>query len=334
MKKRPLSFPELFIAITLTCCFCKLNAQGAKYDGFIELGGDIEYNDLYIESFYKAKLEFKIKLNEKTKVELDIRAESDEQQIELREASVDYDLSKTFRISAGALKKRFGREELVSREKLHTIQRSMINRYLSPLGYVSRDPGIHLRWKDELHELITGFNYNEAHSLTFMSRYSVENIWIFDDIGGGLHFVKHLNRQGINNSYAMSLDFARKFGKLNSDLEFFYGMDPVETGYRKIAGIEDDVNFFGAKIQTAYKFKFDNEILTGLEPLLILGYIAPDTELMDVNKLELLIGFNVYIDKHIRFMINGDLILTNNKLNKSERSYNESNAIAQFQISW
>ena len=312
----------------------EITAQKAKYDGFVELGADVEHNDLYVESFFKAKLEFKLKLNDRTKVELDLRADSEDQEIILKEASVDYKFSDVLEVSIGALKKRFGREELVSREKLNTVRRSMINRYFSPLGYVSRDPGIQLKYETDSREYIGGINYNSSHNLTFMSRYSEKEVLIFNSVGGGFHVIKHLNQQGLDLTYAASLDFTHKAGKLKSDLEFFYGTDPIETAYNELAGLTDDIHFFAVKLQSAYKFRFDNQFLTGLEPVLLAAILSPNTDSMDVNKIEFLVGLNVYIDENIRFMINGDLILSNNELNKTERSMTGSNAIAQFQISW
>ena len=325
---------KYFVLILVISFFNNAMAQKVKYDGFVELGAKYEYDDLYVESFYDAKLEFKLKLNDRIKIELDLRADSDEQQIVLREASVDYDFSEELRISIGALKKRFGREELVSREKLHTIQRSMINRFLSPLGFVSRDPGIQVRWENDSQEIIGGVNYNASHNLTLMSRYTAKDISVFQNIGGSLHFVKHLNQQGLEHSYAASLDFSKQIGRLTTELELFYGSDPIETGYKKMFGLDENVNFIAAKILSTCKFYLDNKFLTGIEPILLAGFLSPDTDYMDVNKLELLFGVNIYIDEYIRFMINGDLILSNNILNKSERSLTESNVIAQFQISW
>lgn len=324
-----------YLLIVLILCFASGSlAQKAKFDGYIELGAEHKYNDLYVESFYKAKVEFKIDLNDRTKVEIDLRAESDEQQIKLNEASVDYDFSDEFRISLGALKKRYGTEELVSREKLATVRRSMINRFLSPLGYVSRDPGIQMRWRTSEQEFFGGFNFNSSHNLTIMSRYSRKNVGIFSDVGGGFHLVKHLNQQGYDYSYAASVNFNYSTDNLENLMEIFYGMDPVETAYRDLSGSDEKVNFFALRLQSANKFPFKNKILTGIEPLIVFGFLSPDTKHLDVNKLELLLGLNIYIDENIRFMINGDLIFSNTILNKTERSLNESNFIAQFQVSW
>lgn len=305
-----------------------------KYDGFIELGAEGIYKELYVESYVRSKLEVKLELNKRTEVEIDIRAYSDKEQIEIREASIEYELSETFEIEFGQLKKDFGKEESISKENLYTVQRSLVNRYLSPMGYVSRDPGISLVWETDDYELASGIFYNRSHDITVMSRYIKNNFMGFKNIGGSLRFIKHINREALDYSYAAGLEFVKEFGKWENELEMFYGTDPQATAFNNLTGIGSDVNFFAAKLLSAYKFKLDNIILTAIEPLLGTAVVVPETSEFDVNKYQLLLGINFYIDEDIRFMVNGDLILSNNKINKEDRSMQGSNITAQFQVRW
>ena len=326
---------KLLFMFLLILSLSKTEAQKkVKYDGFVELGEEVVYKELYVQGFVRSKLEFKLDLNKRTEVELDIRAYSDQEQIELHEASVEYEISKSLEVAFGQLKKGFGKEEMTSRENLKLIQRSFVNRYLSPFGYVSRDPGIHVKWENKEEEILAGIFYNNSHNLTLMTRYIKRNILGFNSIGAGLHIVRHFNQKALDNSYAASLDFSRRLGEWDNDLELFFGTDPQKSSLNNIAGIDEDVNFFAVKLKSAYKFVYDNTILRGIEPIMLLGMIVPDTENFDVNKYQFLIGLNIYIDDDIRFMINGDLILSNNKMDKNERTLFGSNAMAQLQVRW
>ncbi len=330
-----LSREVLIIIFLLIILFLPIEAQKkVKYDGFIELGIRAVYNELHVNSYVRSKLEVKLELNKRTEIEIDIRAFSDDEEIELREASLDYELSNSVEIELGQLKKDYGREESKSREKLTTINRSLVNRFLSPFGYVSRDPGISVVWETDHHEFTSGLFYNNTQDLTLMSRYLKDDLIGFDKIGASLRWIKHFKREGLNTSYAAGLEFLKKFGTWDNELELFYGIDPLATGFNNIIGLDNNVNFFAAKFQSAYKFKFDNVILTGIEPVIITALVVPDANEFDVNQYQILAGLNIYIDEDIRLMINGDLILSNNQLNKSDRSIQGSNVIAQFQVRW
>lgn len=325
----------LHIGLCLVFCQSETKAQKKiKYDGYIELGAEAVYKELYVESFVRSKLEVKVELNKKTEIEIDIRAYSDKEKIEVKEASVEYKFSDVFKLKFGQLKKDFGKEESVSREKLNTVNRSLVNAYLSPLGYVSRDPGISLIWETDNYELTTGIFYNNSHDITLMSRYIENDFMGFANIGGSLRYIKHINREGLNYSYAAGLEFIKEFGECENEFELYYGIDPLKTGFNNMTGNENNINFFAAKLLTTYKFKLDNVILTAVEPLLGTTVVVPETNDFGVNKYQLLLGINFYIDAHIRFMINGDLILSNNKINKDKRSMIGSNVIAQFQVRW
>ena len=120
-----------------------LHAQKkVSYGGFLEVGGQWEHKDIYVESYYKTKLEFKLKINDFTKVELDIRTNSEKRTFDIYEASAGFKLNSRLELSVGDLKKRFGLEEQVSRENLSTIKESMTNDYLKILGYAGRETGI------------------------------------------------------------------------------------------------------------------------------------------------------------------------------------------------
>lgn len=306
-----------------------------SYGGYFELGGKTEYKDIYTESFYRAKLEYKLKINDFTKVEIDLRANSEDRQIEIYEASAEFKLSPSFKLEVGSLKKRYGLEEQISHENLTTINESMINEYFDPLGFVSRDPGVQLHWTDaeEKTKITWGVHYNESHRITFMTRINRPGFLGLTKVGAGFQYSSERNNE-LSDTYIASIDAAQDFGFLNSELELFTGQDPIESYYRKISGDEAMVNFFAARTVLTKKIPIDNSFLTCIEPLFQGGFLVKDIDQFNVNSIQLLIGCNIYFDEDIRLMINGDLMLSNHAYDIDERTLYGSNVIAQLQIRW
>ena len=334
MKKRVLVL--FYLPVLFFFWNSGLNAQKkVSYGGYFQLGGEAEYKDIYIESFYKAKLEFELKLNEKIKVEIDIRGDSETRQFELYEASAAFKLSNEFKLEIGDLKKRYGLEELVSHEKLATINKSMINNYLEPLGYVNREPGVQIHWFDDNSKtgIISGIHYNESHKLTFMARFTKEGFLGFDAAGFNLQFAKEA-RLDMPNTYAVSFDLQKNIGTINCNFEIFNGEDPVESYYRALTGDNDKVKYLGLKALVLNNFELNGDILKSIEPFFLTSFLVTDIKEFDVNSIQFLIGCNFYFDEDVRLMIDGDLYLTNHSYDKTERTLYGSNVIAQLQIRW
>lgn len=333
---KPISKILFYAAAAL--CMLASTAEAQKkmsYGGYFELGGKAEYKDVYVESFYRAKLEFEMKINEKVKVEVDIRADSENRQFEIYEAAATFKLTPNFKLEVGDLKKRFGLEEQVSHEKLPTIKESMINEYLEPFGYVNREPGVQLHWTDD--EKITaitgGFHYNESHKSTLMSRLSRAGLLGFDNIGINLQYSIE-RRLEMPDTYAVSMDFAYTIGSVGGNLEIFHGQDPIESYYRVSRGDYEKVKFFGIKSLTIKKFIIDSDLIKGIEPFIQPSILVRDMRNFDVNTVQLTAGINLYFDDNVRFMINGNLDLTNHSYDKDERTLYGSGVYGQLQVRW
>lgn len=325
-------FSALLISITGTPLYAQ---KKVNYGGYFEIGGRVEYKDVYAESFYRAKLEFGIKVNDKIKVELDIRGDSEDRQFRLYEASVTFKFNHNFKLEAGALKKRYGLEEQISHEKLATITESMVNEYLDPLGYVNRDPGVQLYWTDDSNasSVMGGIHYNESHRLTIVSRINRAGLLGLKNAGLSFQFSKE-NRQDMPDTYALNLDLSHEICSANIDFEAFLGQDPVESLYRAVAGNPVKVEFFGLRSLLTKKYSVDSDFLTGIEPVLMGSFLVKDINQFDVNSVQLLVGCSFYFDDDVRFMINGNLNLSNHSYCKTERNLYGSNVIGQLQIRW
>lgn len=306
-----------------------------SYGGYFELGGKAEYKDVYVESFYRAKLEFKFKLSEKTKVEVDIRADSEDREFKIYEASVTFKLTPNFNLEVGDLKKRYGLEEQVSHEKLPAIKESMINEFLEPMGYVNREPGVQVHWADDekLTAITAGFHYNESHKTTLMSRVSRGGLLGFDNVGLNLQYAIE-RRLEMPDTYAVSMDFAYTAASVNGTFEIFHGQDPVESYYRISRGDYEKVKFFGLRSLAIKNFPIESEFLTGIEPFFQPSILVPDMRNFDVNTIQLTLGCNFYFEEDIRFMIDGNLDLTNHSYDKDERTLYGSGVYAQLQVRW
>jgi len=304
-----------------------------SYDGYFEIGGKSEYDDIYIESYYKVKLETEFEINENTKIEIDMRSDSEDREMRLYEASASIDITERLELEIGDLRKRFGIEEWTSREKLPTIRRSMINRYFEPLGYVNREPGIQLEWKMEDFFISCGIHYNESHAFTFIARGSKSKLAGFDKVFAAFQTIRTRDGQ-VPHSSAFNGGLVCNVKGFNMELEAFYGQDPIESYYSSISGEKDNVYFSALKTTISKKFSLNSKVISVFEPLLLAGILVNDIDYIDVNRIQVLLGINIYFNDNTRLMINGDLILSNHFYNKSKRTLSGSNAIIQLQIRW
>ncbi len=304
-----------------------------SYDGYFEIGGKAEYNGIYIESYYNAKMEFEYKVNENTEVEIDLRGNSEEREITLYEASAEFELLDNLELEVGDLKKRFGYEEWTSREKLPTIRRSIVNRYLEPLGYVNREPGIQIEWEKEGFLLSGGVHYNESHTASYVIKAVKKSLWSLDGAFANLQIVRTRDTE-IPNATAFNLGIFDTVAGIASILEFYYSLDPVESHYSALEGNDNDIYLGAIRFITSKVFRFENKIIPYFEPVLSGAVLVNNMDYTDVNKLQLLLGFNFYFNNNTRLMINGDLVSGNRPYSKSKRSLTESNIIIQLQVRW
>ncbi|MEJ5350854.1 MAG: hypothetical protein WHS65_04600 [Melioribacteraceae bacterium] len=262
-----------------------------------------------------------------------MRSDSEDREMRLYEASASIDITERLELEIGDLRKRFGIEEWTSREKLPTIRRSMINRYFEPLGYVNREPGIQLEWKMEDFFISCGIHYNESHAFTFIARGSKSKLAGFDKVFAAFQTIRTRDGQ-VPHSSAFNGGLVCNVKGFNMELEAFYGQDPIESYYSSISGEKDNVYFSALKTTISKKFSLNSKVISVFEPLLLAGILVNDIDYIDVNRIQVLLGINIYFNDNTRLMINGDLILSNHFYNKSKRTLSGSNAIIQLQIRW
>lgn len=329
----------LYCYICWTSLFFSISLAQKKveYSGYAEVGGLYEYKAYDPESYARAKLEFQFKLSSRTNVEIDIRGDSRKEQIELRQVVAEMEYSPQFEINVGKMRKRYGAEQQVSHEKLPTVERSLLHRFVAPFGYVSRDIGVQLHWKDKKEtdrtDLWLGVHYNESRQLTLLARWSKHGILGLDQIGWDV-LIERFRGEETFTVFAASVDAVYSSNSFSSDVEFFLGQDPIESQYRMLSGKSERAYFTAAKTTLTQKFQFDNELVKALEPVLLLTFLAPDVDNIDVNRVQLLLGFNIYLEKDVRLMMNSDVVLSNNRFNTKDRTLAGSVLTMQLQFQW
>jgi hypothetical protein len=313
------------------------SVKTVKYDGYIETGAEYEYNDTFHEVFCRAKLEFELELTQQVEGEISFEANTNRREVNLKDAHVLLKYYPGLRIKVGNVKKRFGLEELKSREDLLTMEKTLINRHISDFGYVGREPSVQIYNKKK--SWLAGVSYNQAYvaagavrlirtlgsyDLGLNCQYQRHTEWWFDD---------DFEQEYPSNAYAVSCDVSRESSSSRSlfptyqDFEVFMGLDPVETQYRRFSGDSSDVFFLGVKSLFSHRFN-------RIEPLILFSVLSPDIAYPGANEIEILAGINLYLSANVRFRINADLIFSSDDDNSHERTVEESNGGMGLQLRW
>ncbi|MBI3004778.1 MAG: hypothetical protein HYY49_05115 [Ignavibacteriales bacterium] len=336
------SYRLRMIVIASVLVSCNLRSQKkVSYDGYVSTGVKIEYKG-FAESFYRAKIQLEVKINDFIEAQADLRGQSGSREVELREVSGEFRYWNKTRLKVGNLKKRFGMEELVAREQLYTVQRSLINRHISPMGYVGRDVGVQLykKWMDgdnDNYSYYAGISYNESRAFGANGRISVHDVLGFSHLGLDAVYAKLKGELIFGDpldAFAVSADMSKKIGQYVSEAEIFIGKDPLQTKISGFVGDRRSVYFGAVRTLHVYRVDLDEKTVKAIEPVILLSFLAPDTRDVDVNQLQMLIGFNIYFDEDVRLLVNGDLILSNSRFNKDDRFYTGSTVIAELQFRW
>lgn len=304
-----------------------------KYDGYAEVGAQGKYKQIRVESFYRAKLEVSFDVTKKTEVQLDMRGNSEDENIEFHQILIKYDVVPGVKIKFGNIKKRYGLEEKTSREKLQVMNHSLVNSYLSTLGYASSDNGLQVILENDDREFTGGVYYNESDNATVIADFTEKDFIGLDEAGINLNYI-HFGVEDIENGFTGNIYADYKHKHWENSLEVFYGFNPVETVYLRRSKDAGSVKFMAVKAMCSYEFKFDNEFVTGIEPVIQGCILIPDDGITKVKKTQLLMGANIYFDKKIRLMINGDMIVSNNRTNPDESYLTGSNVVVQVQVRW
>jgi hypothetical protein len=274
----------------------------------------IEYNQ---ELYFAAKLQADIRVNKNIEAQVDVRGNSQDQQMELREVSVKFEYLKYMKISAGNLKKPFTAEQIENSESLIQVDRSYISRRLGQLGYGGRSVGIRAYYrssgkKDDLPYSYYLFLFkNNNLQQGFNARYQYH---FDDDFSAGIsYFMLHSGGDFplVTNAVSPGIYYYKK--NITAELEFVIAQDPVEGARRKAIKEENNAAFWGARILGALGFDTDAEVIKKIEPLLMIAYFQPELKYMKEHTLQMVAGSNFYFHKNVRARLNADFLFTRNR---------------------
>lgn len=301
--------------------------------GWLRTGTEYAYNNRFRENFYRAKVQFNVKVDKNLEAQIDIRGESETHEMELREAFFTVDLGKAKGLDFGQNKKQFGLEFQKSKEKLLTAERTLLYRYLEPFGFVGRDVNLHYYRKARAGVRHSGFafglGYSEDHNITAVGH--TTRLKALGSFALGASGLVQLDKiaGGSQTVWALGGEILRDTEKHHVELEAMFGQDPFASEFEKSFGDGQNVYFGGGKILYGHYFSKSR-----LEPVVVSSLLVPDLETVDLNTIQLLVGLNYYANSALRIGLNSDLLLTTSAQNQDERTYVGSNVILQAQLSW
>lgn len=312
------------------------------HDGVVETGAAWIYSSKETQGFryFRAKIELDVDVSDEIELQVDLRGDARDETVELRAVHVDFEYTDAFQVRVGYLKKRFGLEALENRENLPTVERSDVNAFLSTLGYVGRDYGIQVfrRYRGEGRPLSfrTGLAYNDSRTGGAFARFTLHDRPDHRRVGAGVIYQYYRTNKvdsGADHILAAGIDAGFTRGSLDIDAEIVAGRDPVETQLRRFTGDHGPVNFLGARSTLLYRIAVPTRVVRTLEPVLLLGILAPDAGAPEQNRLQALGGLNVYFDEDVRLMINGFGLAARNRF-QVDRSYSGSAFRVVLQAQW
>ena len=301
--------------------------------GWLRTGTEYVYNNRFRENFYRAKVQFNVKVDKNLEAQIDIRGESESHAMELREAFFTADLGKAEGLDFGQSKKQFGLEFQKSKEKLLTAERTLLYRYLEPFGFVGRDVSFRYYRKARADVRAGGFSlaagYSEDHNITLVGHSTRLNA--LGSLALGASGLVQLDKiaGGSQTVWALGGEILRDTEQHHVEIEAMLGQDPFASEFEKSFGDGKNVYFAGGKILYGHYFKKSR-----LEPILVSSLLVPDLNNVDHNTIQMLVGLNYYAMPALRIGLNGDLLLPTSSRNQKERTYAGSNVILQAQLSW
>lgn len=334
MNNNKMSGLIFFVSIFLICNL--VDAQEIKFTGYGATGYIFYDRDILNgynqETYFEGKLQAEIKINKKIEAQLDMRGNSVEEAIELREFSVKLEYFDHLKFKIGNIKRPFGNEYLTNREDLYTIQRSNVQEQISQLGYGVRTVS-----------LMGYYNYSAKHP-EFPYSYAV-SVFRDNNLGSGVagRFLYHTDvfSYGINymfqskggdvpvKTHGAAIEAGLDVEDFESSLQIFYLQNPEETVLQKVIGNDETVNAFGATFINAVEFDIHGSFIEAIQPVLLLSYYAPNFDKKENHVLQILTGANFYLDKKVRLRFNVDLRMTKNEFNED---YSTKNSRGIFEV--
>lgn len=287
------------------------------------------------EAFYSGKIQLDFEYNSDIEAQLDLRGNSADKSITLKEFSAKFKYIKKLKIKFGNTKRPFGYQYTeLNREDLMTIERSLPVEKINGYGYGGRTLSIvgYYKYKDK------NDDYPYSYYVSFFADNSLNQ-----GIAG--RFAYHLGKSAIAvsaltqkrggdepiSTTGYGLDYSYESKKWRGVVEFSYTGNPDLGVTNRLANKDENVYTLGATIGASYKFDLDAEVIKDIEPVLLTSYYAEDASVTGNHILQGIAGVNIYFHKKVLARLNADIRLTKNQYNDTYTS-NESRGIFELLV--
>lgn len=311
-----------------------VDLEGYGATGFRFYDRDL-LNDYNQETYYEGKLQAEIKYNKQIKAQLDFRGNSNDNSVEFREFSIEYEMFERLWFKVGNIKRPFGYEYMIKREDLDAVDRSFLYQQTEDIGVGVRSVSFMAFYEYSKKRPEFPFTYmlSVFKDNSLVTGTAARLIYHTGELSYGLNYMfQNVGGDEPINTHGLALDVEYDVSGFTSSFELLYVQDHTEGLRRRLQGLDDIVYTTGAKAHSRYKIKYeDNEILKAIEPLVLLSYYQPDFDNADAHTLQFVTGINFYFDKDIRARFNADIRLTKNEFNE-DYTTNQSRGVFEIQI--
>lgn len=288
---------------------------------YVAMNNEIDYTQ---QTSFAAKLLFEYDLNKHIGTRMELRAGSRDLTVQIREVSINLDYFEHLKFQIGNIKKPFGAENIENIENLSTVGRSYLTQKLNRIGYGDRAIGIEAYYKYSKADSDFPYSYylfafrDDGEESGFTARLTrvVDNL----SVTGNYFLLKTPGQFPITTHAAMlasSIDFAY----LSFDGELLLAQDPVE-GIKRIKKNEhQEVYIIGAKISSSFLIPSSGEIIQAIQPIVLISYYQPDSNVWDDYTIQFLTGANFILDEKFKFRVNTDLLVSKNPLTKKYKGH-------------
>jgi hypothetical protein len=135
------------------------------------------------------------------------------------------------------------------------------------------------------------------------------------------------------NTNGFAGDIAYESNSLNSNLEVSYVGNPEEQIRLLLMNRNDKVSATAVRLSGSYQFEVGGDVIKIIEPVLQLGYFAPDIKDSDVHTVQTIIGVNLFFHKDVRLKIDGNGLFAKNKF-QSKYSSDDSRLFIELQVNF
>lgn len=299
----------------------KLSGFATVGYSYVAMNQEIDYTQ---QSSFAAKLLFEYNLNKHIDTRIDLRANSRELTVQIREVSINLDYFERLKISVGNIKKPFGAENIENIENLSTVGRSYLTQKITRIGYGDRAIGIEAYYKFSKTDPDFPYSYylfafrddGEESGLTARLTRVVDNFSFT-----GNYFLLHTPGQYPITTHAAMFASSLDFAEVSFDGELLLAQDPVE-GIKRIKKDENqEVYIIGAKISSSFLLPIGGEVIQAIQPVVLISYYQPDSNIWDDYTIQFLAGANLILDEKFKLRMNTDFLLTKNPVSKKYKGH-------------